>query len=172
MRIHHLKGLLAFALALCVQPARAFLDLPYITPEHPAAGQPISMNIYGGLCDAIVGLQGYPQITQQGNTIHILFFSVHYDDPEFCNLGVGTATTSIGSYPAGSYTLQVERRYMTVFGPWVQETLGVIPFTVTGAPPAQPIDAPTLSVAGLVGLLLMLVGVALFALRVPMRQLH
>jgi len=112
MRIHRLRSLLVLALALCAQRAWAFLDPPYITPEIPISGQPISINIYGGFCDAIVGLEGYPQITQQGNNIRIIFFSVHYEDPEFCNLGVGTATTLIGSYPVGDYTLQVERRYI------------------------------------------------------------
>jgi hypothetical protein len=149
MRFRRLGWLSVVALAMCAQRASAFLDPPYITPEHPMSGQQISVNIYGGVCDAIVGLPGYPQITAQENNIHILFFSVHYDDPEFCNLGTGTATIPLGSYSAGSYTLIVERRYMTVSGPWVQETLGVIPFTVSAAPSQPPIEAPTLSIVGL-----------------------
>jgi hypothetical protein len=159
------KRLFAFALALCAQPVSAFLDPPYIAPANPTTADTISVNIYGGLCDAIVGLEGYPQITRQGNVIHVLFFSVHYDDPEFCNLGAGTATTPIGSYPPGSYTLQVERRYMTVFATWVQETLGIVPFTVSVTAQQQPVDAPTLSLAGLTALLLALIGAVLHVLR-------
>jgi len=162
---HCLGSLLVVALALCAQRASAFLDPPYVTPANPTSADMISVNIHGGLCDAIVGLDGYPQITQQGNTIRVLFFSVHYDDPEFCDLGVGTATMSIGSYPAGSYMLQVERRYMTVLGPWAQETLGVIPLTVSGAPTQPPIEAPALSIAGFVSLLLVLIVAARLAFR-------
>jgi hypothetical protein len=134
---------------MCAGRASAFLDPPYITPANPMAGELVSVNIYGGVCDAIVGLPGYPQISQEGNDIRVLFFSVHYDDIQLCNLGTGTATTSIGSFPAGSYTLQVERRYMTVSGPWAQETLGIIPFAVSGGPTLQPVEALTLNVAGL-----------------------
>jgi hypothetical protein len=161
MRSRRHQGLVAFALALCAEPAWAFLDPPYLTPADPVTDEVVSVNIYGGECDAIVGIEGYPQIIQQGNLIRIVFFSVHYDDPEFCNLGAGTATTPIGTYPPGNYTLQVERRYMTVFATWIQETLGVVPFTISSAPQQQPIETPTLSLAGLTALLLALIGAVL-----------
>ena len=155
------RVLLVFALALCAQPAWAFLDPPYLTPAHPTAAELASVNIHGGDCDAVVGMDGYPQIARQGNLIRIVFFSVHFDDPEFCNLGVGTATAPIGTYPPGNYTLQVERRYMTVFATWAQETLGTIPFTVSEAAQQQPIETPTLSRAGLAALLIALFCVVL-----------
>lgn len=167
IRIHHLRYALVFALALSAQPASAFLDPPYITPANPTAGVMVSANIYGGVCDAIIGLPGYPRITQQGTDIHILFFSAHYDNLELCNLGIGTATTLIGPFPAGAYTLEVERRYMAVFGTWRQETLGIIPFAVSGSQAPQPVEALTLNVAGLAALLLALVAAAHFALRPP-----
>jgi hypothetical protein len=165
MRFHRTGKVLVVALAMCAGRASAFLELPYIAPANPTAGEMISVNINGGVCDAIIGLPGYPQITQQGNDIHILFFSVHFDNLELCNLGIGTATTSIGAFPAGSYTLEVERRYMTVFATWHQETLGLIPFTVSGGPPSQPVEAPTLGIPGLGSLWLALIVVALLALR-------
>ena len=165
MRFHRLCKVLVVALAMCAARASAFLDPPYITPVNPMAGEMISVNIYGGVCDAIIGLPGYPQITRQGNDIRILFFSVHYDNLELCNLGIGTAITSIGAFPTGSYTLEVERRYMTVFGTWHQETLGVIPFTVSGSQAQQPVEASTLNVVGIVGLLLALTSAAYFVLR-------
>lgn len=164
MRAYRLVSLFVPILVLGSAPAWAFLDPPYVTPEHPVSGQQISLNIRGGVCDAIVGLPGYPQITVQGNDIHMVLFSVHYDDPEFCNLGIGTATHEFGAYSAGSYTLVVERRYMTISGPWARETLGIIPFTVVGAP-QRPMEAPTLSVAGLGALLFVLVSLALHYLR-------
>ena len=160
-----LKRLLTFTLALCAQPASAYLDPPYLTPANPIAGELVSVNIYGGNCDAIVGMEGYPQITRQENLIRIVFFSVHYDDPEFCNLGAGTAKAPIGTYPPGNYTLQVERRYMTVLATWAQETLGIIPFIVSAVPQQQPIETPTLSPVGLTVLLIALIGAMLRNLR-------
>jgi hypothetical protein len=156
---------LVVALTLCAERASAFFDPPYIAPANPVAGEVISVNIYGGDCDAIVGLPGYPQITQQGTVVHIVFFSVHYSDPQMCNLGIGTATTAIGSFSAGTYTLEVGRRYMTASGPWTEETLGVIPFVVSGGPAPQPVEASTLNAVGLAGLLLTLIAAAHFMLR-------
>jgi hypothetical protein len=42
----------------------------------------------------------------------------------------------------------VDWRYST-FGGWVTEALGTIPLIVSAAPSQQPIEAPTLSIAGL-----------------------
>ena len=75
----------------------------------------------------------------------------------------------MGTYPIGAYTLHVEWRYMSFTGPWIQETLGVIPFTVTGGAPA-PLSAPTLGIAGLSILLLTLAGFAVQTLRKAMNH--
>lgn len=89
---HRVMPVLALLLTLFMKSAQAFFDPPYITPANPVGGQAISVNIYGGECDGIISMPGYPQTTQNGNAIRILFLSVHYDDPTFCNIGVGTAT--------------------------------------------------------------------------------
>ncbi len=120
----------------------------------------VSVNIYGGGCDLVDnGVVWPPPVTQQGNKLAILLTGGHEEDPEFCDPGAGTYTFPVGIYPPGTYTLEVDWRYSTFSG-WVTETLSVIPFTVTGAPPAQLISMPTLTLAGLTGLLLMLVGAA------------
>ena len=163
---HCLRSLLAVALALCAQRASAFLDPPYLTPANPVAGELVSVNIYGGECDLVdMGINWPPPVTQQGNEITILFTGIHEGDPEFCYYGVGTATYPVGTFPPGSYTLDVERRYGTPFGTWAQETLGIIPFTVSVAPQQQPVAAPALTSAGVIALLLALIGAALRNLR-------
>ena len=163
---HCLRSLLAVALALCAQRASAFLDPPYLTPANPVAGELVSVNIYGGECDLVdMGINWPPPVTQQGNEITILFTGIHEGDPEFCYYGVGTATYPVGTFPPGSYTLDVERRYGTTFGTWAQETLGIIPFTVSVAPQQQPVAAPALTSAGVIALLLALIGAALRNLR-------
>ena len=151
-------------LVLLAQPARAFFDPPYITPAQPTAERPISVSIRGGGCDAITGLPGYPVVTQEGNAIAILFFGAR-NGPEDCYYPVGTATFPIGNYADGSYTLKVELRYIGGTGLFVVDTLGVVPFTVTGgAPPPAPVSAPMLSIPGLSLLLLALAGIATWCL--------
>jgi hypothetical protein len=66
--------------------------------------------------------------------------------------------------------LDVERRYMTVFGTWAQETLGIIPFKVAGVPPVVPAEAPASGNASLAALLVALTGMAWLALRQRSRQ--
>jgi len=161
---HYAASVLALVFSLFVQSAHAFYDPPYITPEHPAAGEAVSVNIRGGICDALVGRPGYPQITQDGNAIRILFWSVYYGDFEFCNFSVGTGTFAVGAYPAGSYTLQVDRfDHLLVSGEPATETLGIIPFTVTGA--AAPVSANALGAPGLGVLTLALIAWAVGTLR-------
>ena len=148
MRIHHFRYLLSFLLALCVQRASA-LDPPYITPSNPRAGEPISVIVRGDACNLIEsGVIWPPPVTQQGSVITILFNGNRQGDPEVCYYSSAARAYPVGVYAAGSYALQVNWRYST-FGGWVTETLGVIPFTVSAAPSQQPIEAPTLNIAGL-----------------------
>jgi hypothetical protein len=164
---HILRNRIALALMFLfyslAQAAHAFLGPPYITPEHPVAGETISVNIYEGECDGIVGgIPGYPQVTQEGSAIRALFYSVHYQDPELCFLPVGTATFPISNYLAGSYTLQVDRWYFDGGGNPVVETLGILPFTVTGGD-APTVSVPVLQQSGLWVLILTIVGIAMAA---------
>jgi hypothetical protein len=170
MCIHRLRGLFVFALALCAQPAWAFLDPPYITPASPVAGEPISVNVRGTECDLINdGVIWPPPVTQQGNAITILFTGIHEEDPEFCYYSPDSRAYPIGAYPAGTYTLRVDWRYST-FNGWVTQTLGTLSFTVSDGSQRLPVEAPALSNAGLAGLLLMLVMVSLHTLHRRVRS--
>ena len=155
---------LALLLMLFAHTAHAFFDPPYITPVAPVAGGAVSVNIRAGVCDALGADPGYPQITQNGNAIRILLTGVHTDNSDFCIYPIGTATYQVGAYPAGSYTLQVDFLYDAFpFGPTVI-TLGVVPFTVAGAP-ASAVPAPTNSPLALLALFLVVASVALWVLR-------
>jgi len=121
------------------------------------AGEPISVVVRGDACNLIEdGVVWPPPVTQQGSAITILFNGIREGDPEFCYFSSDATAYAVGAYAAGSYTLQVNWRYGTFSG-WVTETLGVIPFTVSATPLQQPIEAPTVSIAGLsmLGLLLL-----------------
>jgi hypothetical protein len=168
MHVYRFVSLFALSIALGSSPALAFLDPPYITPMNPHAGDLVSVNIYGGGCDvADGGVIWPPPVTQQGSELTILLTGGHEEDPEFCYFGVGTFTAPVGIYPPGAYTLRVNWRYSTFSG-WVTETLGVIPFTVSAAPSQQAIEAPTLSIAGLGVLALVLLVTMLRDLRKPL----
>ena len=161
---HCFAPALALVFSLFAQTADAFIDPPYLTPEDPVAGEMVSVNIRGGICDAILTGVVPPQITQKGNAIRILFWSTSDDDPILCNVPVGTATHAVGAYPEGSYTVQVDRYYFAPNAQLLTETLGIIPFTVTGGV-TPPVSAPALSKKGLGILALGFVGFAVWTLR-------
>ena len=152
----------AFALPLFLfaNTAAAFLDPPYLTPEHPTAGDTVTLNIRAGVCDGIGSGHGYPRISQEGSQIRIAVWSVSYHDSELCFLPIWTNTIVVGAYPSGSYTLQVDRDYFDGGGDLRTESLGTVPFVVTGnGGMQQPVAAPALDACGLALLLLGLTGI-------------
>lgn len=154
---------MAMLFALVTQTAHAFFDPPWITPAAPRAGEVVSVNIRGGICDAILEWPGYPQITQEGNAVRILEYGYHVDFEDLCIYGVGTLTEPIGAFPPGDYTLTVDFLYNDFAFGYTIITLGVVPFTVTGTVSATPVPASNSS--GLVALLLIMVGLAVWRLR-------
>lgn len=133
MRLRH-RALLILTFVVTASNAHAFFDPPTLIPESPVAGQMVSVSVRGGECDAIIESPGYPQITQDGYSIRILFDTYHVSSGGvLCNFTVGTLVQAVGSYPAGSYTLQVDRTYIDFFGDRIVETLGITPFVATEA---------------------------------------
>ena len=167
MPAHRAATLLVLLLTMFAQPASAFVGPPYLTPPQPTADDAIFVNVYSDQCDVVdVGIPWPPPVTRQGNQITILFTGIHEEDPEFCYFGAGTSAYPVGTFPPGSYTLDVERRYGSFSGSWVQETLGILQFTVAAgasSPPA-PVSAPTLGIPGLSILLFVLASLAAWCL--------
>ena len=164
MFTNRVAPMLALLLMLFATSAHAFWDPPYITPANPVAGDTISMNIRMGVCDVIIFWPGYPQVTRDGNAIHLVSYGQHWDPGELCSYGTGTAVVPIGSYEPGNYTLTVDLNYLDFFSQPQTLTLGVVAFTVAGiAPPA--VAAPTMSPLWLLALLLVLSGLAFWTLR-------
>jgi len=146
----------AFLLVLVAfeRPAQAFVDPPVLVPQHPFAGQPVSVSIREGMCDSLAAYPP-PTLTHDGKNIHLVIQSWSTTDLEFCTSPILTDVFPIGSFAAGSYAVQVDRIYPSGNGP-VTETLGVLPFTVS-----NPASVPTLSTAGAIGLGMMLMILAL-----------
>lgn len=135
---------LTLLLTAIAGPAQAFFDPPWVTPENPIDGETVSVNIRHGICDSILEEPGFPQVTQNGNAIRIVYYGIHYElGDELCIFGVGTVVDSIGVYPPGQYTLTVDLVYPDpIFNTPTIHPIGVVPFTVTGAvPAATPVPA-------------------------------
>lgn len=163
------RGIVLLAMAwfvLFAQSAQAFFDPPWITPSGPTAGETVSINIHGGICDTIFGETGYPKITQEGNAIRVRWFGQHWPEGSgdlLCSYPIGTLTHPLGTYPAGSYTLTVELAYIDYFnGPSIL-TIGVVPFTVAAAP--APASVPMLDPLSVFALVVVLLGLGLGSLR-------
>ena len=151
-------------LSLTVRSAGAFIDPPYLSPEHPVAGEVVSVKIRSGMCDAILAGVVPPHVSQDGNAIRILLWSVSYHDSELCYITPETGAYEVGAFPSGSYTLQVDRFYGNILGETIYETLGVIPFTVTGGT-LLPEPAPTLDTMALGLLALGFLSLAVWTMR-------
>jgi hypothetical protein len=147
------------ALFFVSSPAFAW-DVLGIQPAVPTENQLISVAMGTGGCDAIPSIAGFPQVSQTGQNIRILFFGVRETDSEFCNFPPGQYAYPAGHYPAGNYVLTVDMLYEHFpFGPEIV-TLATIPFSVSGSPVATPVAAPTLNGTGAVLLSALVIAIA------------
>jgi hypothetical protein len=152
----------AFPFAL-ISTAHAFVDPPTLDPAHPLSGQTVSVDIYVGGCDMF--MIDPPAITRSGNTIRMVLQSISTPFSDFCIYPTGTYVFPVGTFPAGAYSLQIDRVYMDFNGLPVTQILGVLAFTAT----APVSGVPALGCSGtflFAGLLLVL---AVMPLRRRMR---
>jgi hypothetical protein len=163
MSVRRLAPFLTLVLLLAARYAQAFFDPPWITPAAPRAGETVSVNIRGGICDSIFFSPGYPQVTRQGNAIHLLEYGHHWDTQDLCIYDIGVLSEPVGVYEPGDYTLTVEMIYDDfLYGPTIM-TLGVVPFKVTGTTIAAPV--PATGVFGRLAILILISGLAVAVLR-------
>lgn len=146
---HWLCAVLAFA--TLVPSASAFVDSPVLVPEHPVAGETVSISVTAGECDDFMVRPGYPQISRNSNSIRVVLASIHASSANWCIYPVGTTVVPIGALSPGSYTLQVDRTYQNSFGEEVTETLDLLIFSVGATPDTA---VPTLGSFG-IGVLLL-----------------
>jgi hypothetical protein len=164
MSSHRIVSLvIVWMLALTASSAHAFFDPPWITPAAPRAGDSVSLNVSGGICDVFVEWPGYPQITRTGNSIRIVEYGNHETFEDFCNYGYWTVTEPIGAFASGDYTITVDFVYDDYPFGLATVTLGVIPFSVVGA--ASTAEAPASTASGRIALLVLIGCVALRSLR-------
>lgn len=118
------------------------------------AGQPISVHLQAQGCDAVVQEPGYPRFRIDGSTIRVLVQTIHATEPAACIYDPpAQATFDLGSYPAGTYTLQVDRHYDVRAGQVVQ-SIGSQTFTARPGTPAWRAPEVMVPAAGLLACLL------------------
>ena len=144
----------ALASTLVMPSAHAFFDPPWITPAAPIAGATVSVNLRDGICDAIFEHPGYPQITRQGNAIHLVEYGHHWDTSDLCVYDIGHLVEPIGAFAPGDYTITVDFTYPDYPNGDTTISLGVVPFTVAGVAPPAPV--PASSPSALIALLLLI----------------
>jgi hypothetical protein len=150
-------------LAFFASSARAFFDPPWISPAAPIAGDVVSVNIRDGVCDAIFFRPGYPQITQQGNLIHLVEYGHHWDTDDLCIYDIGHLVEPIGAFSAGHYTLMIDLFFIDALGFPQILSIGSVSFNVADVTPVARV--PALTAPGQFALVCLVLGAALFALR-------
>jgi hypothetical protein len=163
----------ALVLGMSSMPAHAYLTLDAVVPASPVAGETVSARISEGFCDGYIEWEGYPQITQIGNTVRMVIYTLQYDDPILCIFEPVTGDIPVGAFPPGSYTFQLDRYIVPMLGPHFIETVGTRTFVVSGTPPV-PTALPALSLGSLLFLcfgILAVVAVALGCIRADLRRL-
>jgi hypothetical protein len=154
----------ALVLGMASMPAHAYITFDAVVPDSPVAGETLSARISSGICDYILHVDGYPQITQTGNAVRMLIETASYDDPILCNSEPGSLDMPFGAFPPGTYTLQLDRHYFGLSGANIIETVGTRTFVVSGTPPV-PTALPTLSLGSLLVLGFGILALVTFALR-------
>jgi len=161
--VYRIGCIAALLFVFAAPSARAFFDPPWITPTDLRAGEVVSVNIRGGVCDSIFFRPGYPQITLQGKTIRILEYGHHWDTADLCIYDIGTLIAPIGAFPPGEYTLAIDFVYEDYPNGYTTANLGVVPFVVTGVTSAAPV--PALGATSATMLVVFVVGATMLVLR-------
>jgi hypothetical protein len=165
MRLRSVAILLAALLCLGVtSPSLAFWDPPYITPPSPGSFDLVYVNTTIGVCDAIIGQEGFPRLVREGNQITITYYGQHWDPGELCIYPTGTERDLLGTFETGNYSVSVVLDYYDFFGTPQVLQLGEADFSVAGMQP-RTVAAPTLS--NIAELLLAVLLVSIATVRVP-----
>ena len=148
-------NLLFLCAASFIAPAHAqsIVDTPILVPANPVAGQQIYVEVHPTPC-VLYFNDTPPLVTRDGNAITMFQEAYVSPDPDFCIYPSGSLDLPLGSFAAGSYTVQVDVHYETLLNGPVTQTLGILPLIVS-APEAIPLLS-IWSAAVLIVLLLLL----------------
>lgn len=138
--------------------AHAFYDPPTLNPAAPVEGQEISIDIRAGDCHLFDGDPRDGVVTQNGNQIKI---TVPARFNGFCTFPTRTRPYIVGTFPPGSYTLEVWFQLNPLSGGGAPWFLGRLSFDV--APQGVAVETPIPALSTLSKLLLALACLAFAA---------
>lgn len=136
--------------------APAFYDPPTLNPPAPVAGQEISIDIRAGACHLFDGDPRDGVVTRNGDHIRIVVPALFNG---FCTFPTRTRPYVVGTFPPGSYTLEVWYQLAWVSGggpPWF---MGRLSFDV--APQGVAVETPIPALSTLSKLFLILASVVI-----------
>lgn len=142
------------ALAACLWPASAFaFYLPLIfSPSAPSAGQPITMTVRVGECDAVqIFAPGQREISVVGSVVRVTIRGYTAFDQNFCIYPDVSVPVDLVPLAAGTYRIELYRRETGAVG---QGDLMVSGDLVVGQAPAVAVPA----LRSLLGLILLTLG--------------
>lgn len=154
MLAHHFRVLVIAAALSAAYPVAAHVLPPVLVPSSPLEGQVLAIDVTSGSCDLFLGSDIPVPVTQNGTSVRVVLQSRHETSITFCNYGTGTGRYVTTYFPAGDYTLQIDRSYPTLFGT-VVEPLATVPLVVRGV--ARPTEMPA---TGAFALVVLAVGLA------------
>ena len=116
MLSHYFRALVIAAALSAAYPVAAHVSPPVLVPSSPLEGQVLAIDVTSGGCDVFLGSDIPVPVTQNGTTVRVVLQSHNETNITFCNFGTGTGRYLTTSFPAGEYTLQIDRSYPTLFG--------------------------------------------------------
>lgn len=132
-----------FVLLTQAWSSHAFYDTPTLSPPTPVEGQEISIDIRAGTCHLFDGDPRDGVVTRNGNQITIVVPALFNG---FCNFPTRTRPYVVGTFPPGSYTLEVWYQLAPVSGGGPPRFMGRLSFDVAPQGVAVETPIPALSV--------------------------
>jgi hypothetical protein len=140
--------------------AHAFFGPIIFSPVSPTSNDSILFSIESGVCDALVSnFDGDVELV--GSTIKVTKAGSFANDPILCNFPIRTTTTTIGSFPAGTYRFELYRRRL--IGPPIVELVQTSNLTVRAAPLPPLVAVPMFSSPALILLIALQLTLGLYA---------
>lgn len=136
--------------------ARAYVTTPRVAPANPDSTQLLSISVTAGFCDTFVGDAHSGSVSISGHRIRVVLYSRDNTDSFCIYPPASTFQFVVGPFTAGTYTLQIDRRYTPIAGPDVVETLSTTPLrVVSGRAAPVPATSPPILVLLAAGLSLL-----------------
>ena len=166
-------GVVAALAVLAGGSANAYVNVPTLSPQPLEANEPIQIRIESGMEHAIFEAPGdtmiFPRVTRVGQSIRVEVLGVDYTNTSpFVPMPATTWTYTIGSFPAGAYSVSLVMASPIPDG-FQYTTLHTVPAIIRGQGEPTMLPSGGWQSALILSLGLVLVGIAAVRKRVARR---